>query len=367
MRTRDAVLLYEAAQADTDTKILDIDLADPISAFYIEVRSTNGATSNKGNFISDIVTKIEVVDGSEVLHSLNMFQEEALCFYKTGKVPVLFPSEWASGIQRHGVYLLFGHYLWDPTLCLVPAGYKNPQLKITFNKAAIRAASATGFATGDNILLTVVAKVIEEGASPMGFLMQKQIESFTSATSGDKRIELPTDYPYSMILCRFYVQLSDIDEVISNLKLTCDTDKFIPFDRKVKQLDAEALALFGRVQFKHDVFVAHQIAFRELNNKENSSTAALWENTDGDIIGIQYEWSSEGKVTIITNAGVAVSTDQKITMMENGHALHATLPVVFGIYGNPGDYFPAPNYGKIELVLTQAVAATCEIVLEQKR
>lgn len=195
MKTRDAVLLYQEAQADTATKILDIDLADPISAFYIEVECTNGATSNKGNFISDIVTKIEVVDGSEVLHSLNMFQEEAICFYKTGKVPVLFPSEWGGGIQRHGVHLLFGHYLWDPTLCFVPTSYKNPQLKVTFNKAAIRAAGATGFADATNIKLTVVAKVIEEGASPMGFLMQKQIESFTSSTSGDKRIELPTDYP----------------------------------------------------------------------------------------------------------------------------------------------------------------------------
>ena len=368
MRTRDGVIQYQKVLTDTETLPQDINIPDPISAFYIEVECTNGSTSNKGNFISDIITKVEVVDGSDVLASLNMAQLEALQFYKTGKTPVLFPSEWASGVQRHGVYLLFGRYLWDPMFCLVPTKYRNPQIKVTANKAAIRAASVTGFATGNNILLTIVAKIFEEGASPVGHLMQKQIDSFTSAASGDKRIELPTDYVYRLLMPRFWVQLSDIDEIITNLKLTCDTDKFIPFNRKVKQLDAEALALFGRSVFKHDVFVAHQIAFRELNNKENSSTAALWENTDGDIIGIQYEWSSEGKVTIITNAGAVVSTDQKITMLEDGHALHATLPIPFGRFMEPDTWFDPKTYGKVELVMTQGVAsAVCEIVLEQVR
>uniref|UniRef100_A0A6M3XVB8 Uncharacterized protein n=1 Tax=viral metagenome TaxID=1070528 RepID=A0A6M3XVB8_9ZZZZ len=367
MKTRDAVLLYEAAQADTDTKILDIDLADPISAFYIEVRSTNGATSNKGNYISDIVTKIEVVDGSEVFHSLNMFQEEAMCFYKTGKVPVMFPSEWPSGIQRHGVYLLFGHYLWDPTLCFVPTSYKNPQLKITFNKAKIRAAGTDGFATGDNILLTVVAKVIEEGASPMGFLMQKQIESFTAATSGDKRIELPTDYPYSMILCRFWLTAYDIDLIIEKLKLTCDTDKFIPFDRYVKQLDAEAFAMFGASRLKHDIFTQNHQNVRLLNNKEPD--CRVWGSETGldRIINTWYQWGSQLRTRIVNHDGIPVAADERFTMVEEGHALHSTLPVLFGIYGNPGDYFPAPNYGKVELVLSQIAAGLCEIVLEQKR
>lgn len=367
MRTRDAVLLYQEVQTDTATKILDIDLADPISAFYIEVHSTNGATSNKDNFISDIVTKIEVVDGSDVLASLNMFQLEALHFYKTGKVPVLFPSEWGGGQQRHGVLLLFGHYLWDPTLCMVPTRYKNPQLKVTFNKAVIRAAGATGFASGNNIYLTVVAKLIEEGASPVGFLMQKQIESFTSTTSGDKRIELPTDYPYSMLLCRFYVSGSDIDEVITDFKMTCDTDKFIPFNRKVKQLDAEALATFGPVDYKHDFLRSGSTTAVVFANKEPWITGFVRNPGTPRVIVPWAQWSSNYNLELYDMAGALDGTDRQITGHVHGHALHATLPVLFGIYGNPVDYFPAKKYGKIELVLTQAVAATCEIVLEQLR
>jgi len=367
MKTRDAVLLYQETQTDTATKTLDIDLADPISAFWIEVWCTNGATSNKGNYISDIVTKIEVVDGSDVLASLNMFQLEALHFYKTGKMPGIFPSEWGGGVQRHGAYLLFGHYLWDPALCLVPTKYKSPQIKVTFNKAAIRAAGATGFADANNILLTIVAKVMEEGASPQGLLMQKQLESFTSTTSGDKRIELPTDYPYSMLLCRFYVQTSDINEIITDLKLTCDTDKYIPFNRKVRDLDSEALGFFGHGKVKHDIFCSHQDAVRGIFNKEASVTPYFAVGSTAAIIGVNYAWSNEIKLDMYTHDGVAQTTDQKVTLMEIGHSPHATLPVLFGVYGNPDDYFPAPKYGKVELVLTQAVAATCQIVLEQLR
>jgi len=367
MKTRDAVLLYQETQTDTATRILDIDLADPISAFWIEVHCTNGASYNLDNFISDIVTKIEVVDGSEVLASLNMFQLEALHFYKTGKVPVLFPSEWGGGQQRHGAMLLFGHYLWDPTLCLVPTQYKNPQLKITFNKAVNTTAGTTGFASGNNIILTVVAKVIEEGASPMGFLMQKQIESFTSATSGDKRIELPTDYPYSMLLCRFYVSGSDIDEVISHLKLTCDTDKFIPVDRKVKQLDEQAFATFGPVDYKHDFHRGGSFTAVVLVNKEPWITGFVKTPATPRVIVPWAQWSSNYNGELYDMAGSLDGTARQITGHVHGHALHATLPVIFGIYGNPGDYFPAPNYGKIELVLSQEVAAVCEIILEQRR
>ena len=368
MRTRDGVIEYQKTITDTETLIKDINIPDPISAFYIEVECTNGATSNKGNFISDIITKIEVVDGSDVLASLNMSQLEALYFYKTGKVPVLLPSEWAGVVQRHGTYLLFGRYLWDPAYCLVPTKYRNPQIKITANKAAIRAASATGFATGNNILVTIVAKIFEEGASPVGHLMQKQIDSFTSAASGDKRIELPTDYVYRMLMPRLWIQASDIDAIITDLKLTCDTDKFIPFNRKVKQLDAEALAAFGWGAVYHNIFSSNGLTSRLLWNKEPRCTLVT-ATALPRAISISAQASSQATIGYYDLATpTAIAVDENIAGKEAGHALHATLPVVFGRFMEPDTWFDPKTYGKIELVMTQAVAsAVCEIVLEQVR
>jgi len=347
---------------------MDLDLSEVISAFELEVECTNGATSNLDNYISDIVTKIEVVDGSDVLHSLNMSQLEALYFYKTGKAPCLFPSEWAGGVQRHNVQMLFGRYLWDPLFGLDPAKYKNPQLKVTFNKAAIRAAAADGFAAGDNILLTVVPKVMDEITRPTKFLMAKQIESFTSVASGEKRVDLPTDYTYRSILMRLWKQGSDVDEIITDAKLTCDTDKFIPFNRKVKQLDAAALRTFGLVEIKHDILRAHGATVRLLCNKEPHVTPQLKTGVN-DIMPISWEWSSQFYLNLfVANTGGNDGTARNITLTERGHALHATVPVLFGRYDVPEDWFNPTTWKKFELVLTQAVAAaTCEIVIEQVR
>jgi len=368
LKTRDAVLEYQTTKKDTDTHTKDLELTEPISAIEIEVECTNGATSNKGNYISDIVTKIEVVDGSDVLASLNMSQLEALHFYKTGKMPCIFPGEWPSGIQRHNAALFFGRYLWDREYALDPKKFTNPQLKVTFNKAAIRAAGATGFASGDNIKLSLIAKVFADLPAPAQFLMQKQIVSFTSASSGEKRVDLPRDYTYRMILARLWKQLSDIDEIITDIKLTADTDKFIPFNRKTKQLDAFAFSQFGHGTIKHDVYVAHQIAFRLIFNKEPNMLALVDEDNLFDILGSTYSWSSEGKLELGTHAGVADSTDRRITMIEAGHAPHATLPITFGRLNEKDDWFDPKVYGTLELVLTQAVAdAVCEIVAEQVR
>jgi len=368
MKTRDALLDYQKTVKDTEQYTKDLNLTEPISALELEIECTNGATSNKGNLISDIVTKVEVVDGSEILESLNMSQLEALQFYKTGRMPVMFPSEWGGGSQRHSVMLLFGRYLWDREYAFNCKSFTNPQLKISLNKAAIRAAAADGFAAGDNIKITPVAKVFEDVGAPSQFLMAKQIENFTGGSSGEKRVDLPKDYVYRMILCRFWRQLYDIDELITDIKMTCDTDKFIPFNRKTKQLDTEAFALFGHGRVKHDIKTSHEIAFRLIFNKEPSIFPFVETNNLFDILGVTYAWSSEGKIELASHAGAADATDRQVTMIEEGHAPHATLPIVFGRPNMPEDWFDPTTYKTLELVLTQAVGTSvCEIAAEQVR
>lgn len=367
MRTRDAVLEYQKVLSDAGTLTVDLDLVDPVSAIYLEHQATNGTTSNKGAFISDVITKIEIVDGSEVLYSLNMSQLEALYFYKTGKMPVMFASEWLSGSQRHGVHLLFGRHLWDREYALDFKRFKNPQLKITSNLAAIRAVAADGFVTA-TLKSTVVAKVMEDaGSLPNKYLMAKELESFTSVTSGEKRVQLPTDRIYRMLMGRFWVQVSDIDEVITDAKLTMDTDKYIAFNRKVQQLDAEALALFGTGTVKHDVLRSNAEHTRLLFNKEPFVAPFIQEADVQNFINPNAIWSSDMYAFNYDEAASADTTDRKHTMLETGHALHATLPIPFGIMDQPDTWFDPTPYSKMELVLTQAVAATCQIVAEQVR
>jgi len=369
MRARDAVLDYELTKSDTAVYEKDLDIMDPISALHISVSGTNGTTSNKGNFIEDVVTKVEIVDGSEVLLSLNMFELMALNFYKTGKYPLSGPSEWPSGGQGAGGFLYFGRELWDQEYAFDPTAFKNPQLKISLNKAAVRAASdTTAFATGDNLKVSVVAKIMENmGGRPSKYLMPRSINRWTSGTSGERRIELPTDYPYRMMLLRAYVQNSDIQECLTDLKITCDTDKYVMLNRKVNALTVEALEIFGRATVKHDIFCSHAEVVRLVMNKEPD--CRLWQVDLGvyNILGIAYQWSSQLYPIISTHAGVVDDTDRKYTMVEEGHCPHAVLAIPFGHMNLESTWFNPREYGKIEAIVTEAVAATCGILLEQVR
>lgn len=370
MKNRDAVIEYQKVLDDAGTLTKDLSIVDPVSAIYLEHQVTNESTSCKGNFLSDVITKIEIVDGSDVLYSVNLTELEALHFYKTGKTPTLFPSEFASGKQRHGVLLMFGRSLWDQDYAIDFTKFKNPQLKITSNIDAITThGSNVGMATG-TLLCTIVAKVLEGMAAPGKYLMAKELLSFTSSSSSgaEERKDLPLDLVYRMLMTRHWVQQSDIDEITSTLKLTADSDKYVAFNRKVKQLDAEAFALFGAGQLKHDIFTSHQAAFRMLFNKEPFYTPLSWEDATPEIIGDRYFWSSEGKLDITDNAGSVVSSDMKISGIETGHALHATLPILFGDPTNPNTWFDPTAYKKLELVFTSGgTAGACAVVAEQVR
>lgn len=370
MRVRDSVLLYQETQtSDSSTKTIDLDLVDPVTALYIEAEAVNGTTSNEDNFISDVLTKIEIVDGSEILAVLTMLQLEALHFFKLGHKPVLFPSEWGAGTQRHGAYLLFGRKLYDQMYAMDFTKFKNPQLKLTWNLGAVRTVSATtAFATG-TMKLTAIAKIMEGMAAPGKYLMDKELLSFTSsATSGaEERKELPTDYPYRMLMTRHYSEGFDQDEISSDLKLTADADKFIAFNRKVRQLDAEALARWGEITLRHDIYRATGGVIRGLTAKE--TRYVFTPNTSTQFTDFVYTLMFSGAVTLETQNPAGTSAGTRLYVgNEIGHGLHGTVPIPFGDPDNPDTWFDPATFKKLELIFTSGgTAGSCSIVAEQVR
>jgi hypothetical protein len=369
MRTREAVLDYQLTKSDTATYEKDLDLEDPISALGLWVSCANGTTSNKANTIEDIVTKIEIVDGSEVLFSANMFELAALEFHKTGKMSNGYPSEWPSGNQSCNPMILFGRKKWDQQYAFDPKAFRNPQLKISLNKAAVRAASATtAFGIGDTIKVGVVAHLMENmGSRPAKFLTLKQVNTWTSGTSGDRRIELPIDFPYRLLQLRAYLYTYGIKELITNMKMECDSGKFIPFNRKVEDLNAEALAQFGYGRKKHDLFISNDEEGQLIFNGEPTFTIYDVLQNNFNIIGSPYAWDSRVKLWIGTHAGVADGTDRSYLVSEFGHLPYAVQPYAFGDMNDEATWFNPKEFGKVELVVTEAVAGVCSVSLEQVR
>ena len=370
MRFRDAVLVYQEIQSsNASTRPIDLDIVDPVSALAFEFEAVNGTTSNINNPLYECITKIEVVDGADVLAALEAKEIQALQFYKTKKEPTLRCDEGPSKGTTEGFMLLFGRYLWDPEFALDLTKFKNPQLKITWNLSAIRAVAAvTSWATG-TLKISVIAKIMEEGPRPARYLMAKTIETWTGGTSGDKRSQLPVDYPYRLLLLSSYLSGNDVRENITKMKLTCDTDKFIPLERYTQQFNEEMAQLFGRCVFWKKAYVSDDESIWLPVNQEphvqiiKSGNAGL----AGYDVLLNYCWSGIANVNVVDASEGVYATDQTLDLLIHGHAIHSTVPIPFGLMDNPGTWFDPTVYRKIELVVTEAAAADNRIVIEQVR
>lgn len=369
MKFRNVELYYELALDDTGTKPLDLKTTDPISAIRLDFKGTNGATSNKENWLNDVITKIEIVDGSDRQVSLNMKQAQALQFFNTKKTPLMRCEERGGGSYNEQVLIQFGRFLWDPEYYLDLTKFDNPQLRITTDEDAVRAMGATGFVS-DSLKVTVNLHVIEEGAeTAKGFLMQKEVYSFTAGTSGDEHVDMPQDYSVAGILLRAFYTQNDFDETLSNLKVSCDTDKFVPIDKKCADLlrmneeDYGTAEIRMQLDRKSGETVKHPI-FKD-------PVAVLQGDEHCNIYQAIYQWSGYFDLTATTHDGTPTTAEEWIRCVIKGGSLHSTLYVPFGLLENPDSYFNPKDWADVELILTQACPAgelgTVEIVLQQLR
>lgn len=370
MRFRDAVLCYQETQTpNAGTKTIDLDIVDPVSALAFEFEAVNGTTSNINNPLYECVTKIEVVDGADVLAALEAKEIQALQFYKTGKTPTIRCDEGPKKGTIEGFMLLFGRHLWDPEFALDLNKFKNPQLKITWNLSAITAvAEVTSWATG-TFKISVIAKIMEDAPRPAKFLMAKTVETWTGGDSGDKRSQLPVDYPYHLLLLSSYLSGNDVRENITKLKFTCDTDKFIPLERYTRQFNEEMAQQFGRCIFWKKAYVSDDEDIWLPVNQEPHVQIIKFGNAllAGYDVLLNSCWSGVANVNVVDASEGAYATDQTLDLLIHGHAIHSTIPIPFGLMDNPATWFNPTAYRKIELVMTEAAAADNRIAIEQVR
>ena len=365
MKYRDVELYYQQSLDDVGTKIIDLRTTDPISAIRLSFYGTNGGTSNKSNFLNDVITKIELVDGSDQLLSLSMKEAQALQFRRTGKMPYMRPGESGGGGQEEHVLLQFGRHLWDPEYYMDLTKFRNPQLKITTNIDAVRAKGATGFLT-NTLKVTVDLHVIQEGAAAAkGFFMQKNIYGFTSGTSGDEHVDMPMDYPYSGLMVRAYAAGMDIDENISKLKLNCDAGKFIPLEKYIKDLYAAEEEDFGPAELRYFLFRKDSETVKHPLNHD--PIVSVMGRDGGDIINVNTCFSGEFILRFYDHAGGAVAAEELLPFIVKGGCPHATIYVPFGLKEDPPSYFDPKVFGDIDLVLTQKAASAVDVVLVQLR
>ncbi|GAJ02027.1 unnamed protein product, partial [marine sediment metagenome] len=171
------------------------------------------------------ISKIELVNGSDVLHSLNGRENQAVCLYDR-RVATMNHGELISGADAYCTMGIdFGRFLFDPELAFDPKQFRNPQLKITHDSTLVGANCSTHG-------LEIFAHCFDERAiSPIGFLMSKEHKSYTlGAAAAYEYTDLPTDYPIRQMLVRAHLTTVGPKNIIDTVKLSEDNDKRIPID-----------------------------------------------------------------------------------------------------------------------------------------
>ena len=224
MNYRTATILAEESLTTTGTKTIEINVADIISRLVIAWRVSKSKHGMDSYAYKDI-SKIELVDGSDVLHSLDGGQNQALCIYDR-KCSTMNHGQHFNGNSDYSIFGIdFGRFLFDPVLALDPKRFKNLELKISYDVDVADTGVTTGY-------LEVWAQCFDEKVvSPMGFLTAKDFESWTlSAAGAYKYVDLPTDRVIRKMLIQGYKSAVEPWYQVIQAKLSEDNDKRIPFD-----------------------------------------------------------------------------------------------------------------------------------------
>ena len=363
---RDHFFYQSKTLSDVDTLLIDLNLVEMLSYIAIEINATNYNAVKPDIDLAQYITSIELVDGSEVLESLSMQEWAALNFYESGVMPPNLLTEAASGANSQTVFMHFGRFKDDLNFFLNPTLYRNPQLKINVNFSAV----GTGNFLSGSVTATVKARCITEGHGDyQGYMSAKEIYSFTAGTSGDELINLPRDYPYRNMLIKALLTENVPSAVLSNVKLSCDSGKFVFSDILTTDLIEQNRAQYG---------MCEQIQVCD-GSVDNDFLSYIYDAKVASVGQVASDYIAA--INDITAEKIGFSTYNLTTPADPSDgatgtscALHVKGNCPYGMFnipfGSPVDndaWFDPTLYGNVELKLTQAAAGACAVVVQQLR
>ena len=363
MKVRDYYLAKNQTVGDSGSFTWNIPTGLKIQDIRVIYTSTNGATSNTVGKLCGMVTKLEVLNGSDVLASLTGREAQALfCFnghLDYGKFPWKSLTSAAGANLVEEFPILFGAYFRDPRFYLDTSRYANPQIRLTH---AITISTTAGFATGTT-LVSILLRIIDSAAPPyMGFFMNKELQSLSTAASGDDITYLPLDWPYAGLMVQALKTTVDPTTVFTNLKLLVNLGSFIPFDMLTTDVAAMNFEQFGE--------------FKEYWVPLSDTTATFLADVYRNVGAVADIAGATGKALIASVTGESVvmnfTTAQGAGTMRariEGLCPHASFWLPFGDGDTVADMLdPSQGISDLRLVKTQGVAsADARVVSSQLR
>lgn len=341
MNHRFVELLGLTGLVDEQIVEVDLDMADPVSALMLDLRVTHGVAASSTEHNLKCFKKIEIIDGSDVLFSLDGLETQALDIYDSGIHPRGGWFHYLNGIESDAqVAISFGRHLWDEELAFDPKKFSNPKLKITFDLNL-------GGMVVDSGKLSVLGLLFDERAiTPTGFLMTKEVKRWSKDANGHEYTDMPTDYPYRKMFLQGRLAEYPPHRIFANIKLSSDQDKKVILNNEFRDL------MFGigrenayiRETCNSAVSAALDVS-HITPTMDVMSTATAWEAILA--AGDMATFNGDGGYLQHIAAGVG-----KAVYNIGGWAPHGTLSIPFGLQAVIADWFDVRGIGSLKLDVT---------------
>ncbi len=355
MKYRHLELLGLKTISADGTEPLDINLSDPISRIILDLRVTNGAGGSSTEHPLAAVTNIELVDGSELIFGLNGLCAQALDIYCTGEHP---RGGWhnylvTTDTETH-IAIDFGRYLFDPLLALDPKQFRNLQLKVTHDISA-------GGMNPSQCKLAIYAEVFDEKViTPIGFLMSKEIKTWSGTSGSHEYTDLPVDYTYRKLLIQGLKRGSPPNWVLDNIKLSEDQDKKIVLNDHFRDL------MFGLG--RKNAYISEIMTGSSGTTAQNKHVTPTM-----DVMASVNQWvAAQNGITFSTYDGdggrltVDASASGNCLFHVQGWAPHAVLCIPFGDQMDIEDWYDVKEIGSLKLDVTDGQSTTVSKVFIQQ-
>lgn len=224
-------ITLEAASdwGDSGTKTIDLDYKTPITQINIRgvflAGTTTWANSPASNF-----TKIEIVDGSNVLWSATGKAAQGHWMESMGRDPPGYQHLRNAKSVGIDIPIMFGRFFGDRKYAFDPTKYKNPQLKITWNEDTHCTTTTSWSGSVKAILFD------DNPPNPIGFLNLYEVEAYNPSASTRHDVQIPTD----QIVRTIYVQCRESQQSLSasmgNVKLTEDGDTKVVYNDTMSEI-----------------------------------------------------------------------------------------------------------------------------------
>lgn len=337
MKYRQATLLATESIATAGTKVVDINVKDCISRLMIILELTNVGYTPTNHPLAALKT-IEVIDGSEVVASLTGYAAQAMAYYDDGVMPHNELNYENTAVIRAVAILNFGRRLYDPDLALDPMRFRNLQLSIAHDKALGGCIPVAG-----NI--RVIADMFDEkSVTPTGFLLNKEVVSFTPEAGVGKYIELPLDNTIRKLLIMNTNDAEEPDVEFETIKIDEEDGKRVIIDCKtmdlIRSMDSRyprfSEYFSGRVGTAGADFylsACKDIMFGVIGS---SGTAAYYHGA----------WSGGRK------RNLKGSATQEFGGSVSGRCPHGAVPIFFGDQQDVEDWWDVSALGKARVIAT---------------